>query len=118
MLLTIAIPTYNRYDYLETNLKILSDELNGFENRLCEILIFDNSEGVDRPPYIDKYISNGSIKYFKNPTNIGSDANIAQSYNAANSEYVLVLGDDDFFYPASLSHCSNCLNIASTILYY
>ncbi len=102
MLLTISIPTYNRYDYLEKNLKILSDELKSIENELCEILVFDNNEGVDKPPYIDEYISSGVIKYIKNIKNIGSDANIAQAYDSANSEYVLVLGDDDFFLPGKI----------------
>ncbi|MFZ2950312.1 MAG: glycosyltransferase, partial [Desulfuromonadaceae bacterium] len=45
---------------------------------------------------------NINFRYIRNDENIGSDRNIAKSYNEALSDYVLILGDDDFLRPNAL----------------
>lgn len=104
-LLTISIPTYNRSTYLAQTLKQLNSELISCNAESVEILISDNASPDDTELVVKTFISNGlAIRYIRNDKNIGSDANIAQCFNLASGNFVLILGDDDLFVDNALSN--------------
>ena len=102
-LLTIAIPTKNRHEFLQENLSSLNNQIKGFES-VVEIIVCDNSDDDLSKKIVDKYNSlNLNIIYKRNIKDIGSDRNIAQSFNMAQGKYVHIIGDDDIYYINALS---------------
>ena len=99
-LLTISIPTYNRPHYLEICLNKLEQAILNIDTSLHELVqinIFDNSENSWTLDLINsKKSSHLNLIYKKNIKNIGSDNNIAQCYMKSNTNYIMILGDDDF----------------------
>lgn len=103
ILLTIAIPTWNRAEYLRQNLCQLKAEIGDKVDEV-ELLISDNFSTDSTPSVVADAISRGmKINYIRNSENIGSDHNIAQCFNQAAGEYVLILGDDDLLVDGALS---------------
>lgn len=101
-LLTIAIPTWNRAEYLRLNLAQLEGEI-GEKVDEVELLISDNFSTDNTPSVVSDAVARGmEINYIRNPENIGSDHNIAQCFNQAAGEYVLILGDDDLLVDGAL----------------
>lgn len=107
-LLTIAIPTYNRSNYLDLCLKRIFEEIEtlSINNRcLVKVYVSDNASTDETHNVISKY----AVKYFDfitivvNDSNIGGDRNIVQCYDSAISPYVWVLGDDDTILPDCLA---------------
>jgi glycosyltransferase involved in cell wall biosynthesis len=92
--LTIAIPTYNRASYLERLLGRISD----CDLTSISILVLDN-HSTDNTGEVVRGFAEGKLKerliYRANTANIGGDANIARCFEASDSEWVWVLGDDD-----------------------
>jgi abequosyltransferase len=101
-LLTIAIPTYNRAEFLELCLRELAKQFPAHRDDV-EILVSDNHSIDTTPLVIERYQSSGTvITYIRNNKNIGADPNIAQCFNRASGKYVLILGDDDLLLPGTL----------------
>lgn len=101
-LLTIAIPTWNRAEYLRLNLEQLASQLVRLEH-LVEILISDNASADETPAVVASFMPCGvPLRYIRNAENIGSDCNIAQCFNEAAGQYVLILGDDDLLVDGAL----------------
>lgn len=96
-LLTIAIPTFNRASFLDQQLTWLATAIKGFESE-CEIIISDNCSTDKTQEIINKWrqiFTQTTFTTNKNQTNIGVMANIAYCFQAARTEYVWVIGDDD-----------------------
>lgn len=92
ILLTVAIPTYNRVKFLgramDSVLSQMTDEI--------ELLISDNASQDGTEALVEKKMREyPSIRYLRNPENIGPDANFLQCMKEAKGEYILLLGDDD-----------------------
>jgi abequosyltransferase len=107
-LLTIAIPTYNRANLLDLNLKKISEELLSLgkeQKSLIRINISNNASTDNTVDIINKYQSLHSdvIQVINNTENIGGSLNVVQCYELANTPYVWVLGDDDIILPGNLS---------------
>ncbi|NLL13017.1 MAG: glycosyltransferase family 2 protein [Fibrobacter sp.] len=101
-LLTIAIPTYNRAEYLERNLRSLYLQINGKEMPL-EIIVSDNCSSDLTQAIVKNFIDDGMpIKYIRNSENYGAELNVIKCYKLALGEYVLVLGDDDILYDGAI----------------
>jgi abequosyltransferase len=101
-LLTIAIPTYNRVLYLRQLLSALFDQLIS-ETRV-DLVICDNASPDDTPALVEEYLQRGlPIRYLRNSTNIGADANFLQCFEQARGKYVWIFGDDDIIVPGGLS---------------
>ena len=96
-LLTFAIPTYNRARSLERLLAILRTELEG-EDRV-ELLVSDNASSDGTPDVVQSFP--GSIRYIRNPENLGADRNIQQCVESASGKYVWVFSDDDIVVPGT-----------------
>ncbi|MCX6720722.1 MAG: glycosyltransferase family 2 protein [Candidatus Staskawiczbacteria bacterium] len=95
-LISIAIPTYNRADFLKNllnNIMPQVEEMNG----LVEICI-SNNDSNDKTHEVatsfrEKY--SDLIKYNKNQENIGADRNILKLMEMAQGDFIWTLGDDD-----------------------
>jgi abequosyltransferase len=101
-LLTIAIPTYNRAEYLRQLLDSLLEQVRN-ESRV-EVLISDNASTDDTANLIHEKRRNGSpLTYLANEHNIGPDANFLQCFESAAGKYVWIIGDDDLLLPGAVS---------------
>lgn len=103
-LLTIAIPTFNRANYLELCLSQLSPQLYGCEAEV-ELIISDNCSTDETQEVVSKFLTKHSnLRYIRNIENIGPDENFIQCFREADSKYVLLFGDDDVFHDNALSY--------------
>lgn len=97
-LLSIAIPTFNRAQFLRINLKRLLCEIKKIDQNQVEILVSDNASEDGTDIVVRDAVKSGlPVRYLRNKQNIGSDANFAQCFNMARGRYVVIMGDDDLF---------------------
>jgi len=90
VLLTIAIPTYNRNENINFLLSRLLPQIN--EN-VC-VQIIDNASDVPvQDSIID--IKNSLVYIHRNTVNIGMAANITRCFEFCETEWLWILGDDD-----------------------
>ncbi|MCG2712461.1 MAG: glycosyltransferase family 2 protein [Candidatus Omnitrophica bacterium] len=105
LLLSIAIPTYNRADKLKRLLKILENQivLANLVDQI-EVLVSDNASIDDTYNLMMSVASADSkINYFRQPKNLGFDANCRFLYEKAQADYVWFFADDDIPLPSALS---------------
>ena len=97
-LLTISIPTYNRAQMLDRQLKWLASDISGYEGD-CEIIISDNCSTDNTEEVVETWKSalspRISFTYYSNEENIGGMANIVSCLRKATGKFVWSLGDDD-----------------------
>ena len=94
--LTIAIPTYNRQRYLAELLPELvaqCKEANACVPRV-EVLVIDNASADSTSAYVTGNFPN-DVRYFRNDTNIGPDANFIECVRRSSGHYVWLFGDDE-----------------------
>lgn len=95
-LLTIAIPTYNRKNFLKRAL----DSILCQNDDCVEILVSDNaSDDGTQEMMRSEY---PQIRYSRNDENIGGEANFLKCYKLASGKFVLLLGSDDVVIEDSL----------------
>ena len=104
--LTIAIPTYNRSNYLKLNLHSLLAEINSLPASLrssIQIIISDNCSTDSTREVCSEYESSfDHFKYICNPTNLGWAKNFIQCALINESPFLLLMGDDDLFTQGTL----------------
>lgn len=101
-LLTIAIPTYNRSEYLALCLNQIYSQIDTYSSRV-EIIVSDNNSDDDTEEIIRRFNADKNIViYIKNTQNVGADRNVAQCFDLAKGKYVLILGDDDVLLDGSI----------------
>jgi glycosyltransferase involved in cell wall biosynthesis len=94
-ILTIAIPTYNRANYLKLCLNQIFNQIQPFR-RFIQILISNNCSNDNTESVVFFFINQGyEIEYIKNNENIGANKNVYQCFRLAKTKYVLIFGDDD-----------------------
>lgn len=107
MKLSILIPTYNRSKDLGYNLKqlvayILNDKL---ESSVC-LCVSDNASTDSTEEIVSEYMSLGvSIKYYRQKQNVGYSRNVLSILSKATTEWVMLLGDDDYLEPWYIKEC-------------
>ena len=97
VLLTIAIPTYNRHRYLAELIPVLlaqMDQINS-DKTVIELLIVDNASSDGTGQYIESLDQRSYLKYCRNEKNIGGDANFLMCIKGAIGKYVWLFGDDE-----------------------
>jgi glycosyltransferase involved in cell wall biosynthesis len=94
MLLTIAIPTFNRNQILLESLKHLLPQLTPE----CRLLIIDNCSPTPvaqtLEPLLRQY-PQVAVEIVRNPVNIGANPNIMRCFEVCETPWLWVLGDDD-----------------------
>jgi glycosyltransferase involved in cell wall biosynthesis len=103
ILLTIAIPTFNRCNYLRELLPafIQQVEKENIGNEI-EILINDNASEDDTRTYVEGFVSFPWLKYSRNSVNVGGDQNFIECVKKAKGKYVWLFGDDDILHNSAL----------------
>ena len=108
-LLTIAIPTYNRANYLSLCLSQIKKQIVGNEE-IVDILISDNCSTDNTKGVIEAFLDNGlPARVLRNNENIGSDRNFIQCFQSASGKYMLLMGDDDVLLDRGLERILNAL---------
>lgn len=113
-LLTIAIPTYNRAEYLDLCLRRIDEDVNSLsacQRKLVKIYVSNNASTDDTEEVAHKYLRVATVEFeiVKNLENIGGECNVAQCYLSAKTPYVWVLGDDDIILSGGLLIILNIL---------
>jgi len=116
-LLTISIPTFNRHKLFYnclSNIKNAIENLSQFDQNLITVFISDNSDNNFTELIVNSVkFENLNIIYIRNEYNIGSDQNISNCFTIPKSEYVMIIGDDDFLSLYSLKNIFNFLKTGS-----
>lgn len=95
MILSICIPTYNRKESLEKNLKSLLPLLSSND---FEVIISDNCSTDNTVEFVNTFINQyklSNVRLFSNMSNIGPDKNFTTVLAYSSGKYSLLLGDDD-----------------------
>lgn len=90
---SICIPTYKRLDYLKRLLDSIS--IQTFKD--FEVIITDDSPGLDVQEFYQQYARNFAIVYQKNPVALGTPQNWNEAITLANGEWIKLMHDDDWF---------------------
>jgi len=92
---TIAIPTYNRKEYLKECIKsVLNQTFQDFE-----IIIFDNHSNYNIKKLVSQF-NDKRIKLIINEENLGNRRNFRKIFNYKfNSRYIIIFHDDDTMHP-------------------
>ena len=93
-LLTIAIPTFNRANYLKKNLEIIFKQAISFDG--VEIIIIDNASTDNTSDICKKYLDYELFSYFRLEKNLGMAVSQYECFIKAKGNYICLLSDDDF----------------------
>jgi glycosyltransferase involved in cell wall biosynthesis len=101
--LTIGIPTYNRASKLQRLLNSL-EELQSpwLEEGIVRILISDNCSSDSTKDVVQNHQLAKYIDYSKNKENTGANRNLEKLIHHFESDYLLIVCDDDSFLPKNL----------------
>lgn len=111
--LTIAIPTYNRIEKLQICIEKVLQQIEG---KPVELIICDNAS-TDCTQEVLERINNNRFTYYRNETNVGPDNNFLLGYERAKGEYVMLLGDDDYFLPGAIDSILDALSKNPVMVY-
>lgn len=112
MQLTIVIPTYNRHKDLKKNLDLLEDQIvNSQLTNDIIVLVSDNcsTDGTYAMLAEKKKASRISLILYHQDLNLGYEQNILFSLSKVATEWVMLLGDDDYLEPTYISDCINAI---------
>ena len=100
-LFTIAIPTFNRAEWLERCVvSALSQTFRSFE-----VIVSDNASDDDTAGVLDR-LSDERLIVVRQRRNIGATGNWNACVAAANGSYIVILSDDDSIASHFLERCS------------
>lgn len=91
-ILSIIIPTKNRYEYLIYSLRSI---INNFKDFSVEIIVHDNSTDEIPQDILEIINSEKSIQYTKIDHHISGWENFELAITKANGKYLTMIGDDD-----------------------
>ncbi|GKX54998.1 hypothetical protein SOASR030_11100 [Leminorella grimontii] len=111
ILLSICIPTYNRYFYLKRLLESLLPQLAYFKDKV-EVVISDNAS-LDKTIHLcDEYAKRYPFfRYSQNSKNEGPDYNIHNAFDHAKGRYVWIVGDDEVVINNAIGNVFSLLEI-------
>lgn len=97
ILLSICIPTYNRYDLLSCSLTAVLEASKDYCDQI-EVIVSDNCSADSTGDFVQSLVSQyPHLRYYRNDTNIGLNANFYKLTNRyATGKYCWLIGDDDF----------------------
>jgi glycosyltransferase involved in cell wall biosynthesis len=102
---TVVIPTYNRARFLPTAIdSVLAQTYPDFA-----LLIADNASDDPTPAVLERY-DDPRISYVRRPENLGITANHNLALEEVESEYCLIVPDDDVLFPSILERTVSVLD--------
>jgi len=108
-ILTIFVPTFNRAEVLNKNLRLLCTEISQQELPIT-IVISDNASNDHTESVGKKYSTEFEfVKYRRNGQNMGMDGNFLSCFKLGSGKYTLLLGDDDYPISGQLAYLVNVL---------
>lgn len=112
-ILTVGIISYNRPRQLLRTLNSLLPLPSGIEVVICD----DNSPKIlEILSSISNIIKNNkNVRFIQNQINIGYDKNVFNVIERSNTEYVLLLGDDDYLETNALENLHRFLSNTNNI---
>jgi glycosyltransferase involved in cell wall biosynthesis len=93
-LLSICIPTYNRSEYLYSNLLSIFSQIKNPE--IIEVLVSDNNSNDETISIVSKFLKYSNFIFLRQEENIGPAKNFLSVVSQAKGEYCWIIGDDDF----------------------
>jgi hypothetical protein len=94
---TVVIPTFNRGHWLRHSIAaVLAQTYHDF------VLLVSDNASTDATPEVVGEFDDPRIRYVRHPTNLGLIGNHNASLAEVETEYVLVIPDDDLLYPSNL----------------
>lgn len=102
--LSIAIPTYNRKDFLIENLRQIVGIIGKNKDRIS-LVISDNASTDGTDSAIQELLNSVDfeVEFYRHPNNIGSNSNFDFIISKCASKYVYLMGDDDVLFPNSIN---------------
>jgi glycosyltransferase involved in cell wall biosynthesis len=101
ILLSICIPTYNRFRFLNSNLLSIFNQVT--DDMDIEIIVSNNKSTDDTEAVVQKFLSHPKFKYFEQTENLGATKNILKLVKEyATGEFCWIVGDDDFLLQGAL----------------
>ena len=90
---SVMIPTYNCADYLAETLKSVLDQAPDPEEMQIEVV--DDCSTKDDPETVVKQIGKGRVSFFRQPQNVGPQANFTTCIQRAKGQWLHILHGDD-----------------------
>lgn len=109
-ILTIAIPTYNRSEFLDECLRSIVHQIDEDIYERLEIFISDNGSTDNTYEIVQKYRDNYNIIYYKNDINMGMDVNYYNCIYMPSSKFVHLMSDDDIMLPGTIKAILSFIN--------
>jgi abequosyltransferase len=104
--LAICIPTYNRAELLAE----LLESIIAQGNADLEVVVSDDASPEDPSAVVESFRSRiPRLRYIRQPVNIGLDRNFLAVVEAAESDYIWLMGDDDVLEPGSAKRVLDAL---------
>jgi glycosyltransferase involved in cell wall biosynthesis len=105
-LVSIIIPTYNRFDELKKAVKSCFNNKNNIE-----VIIINDCSSDPEYKNINKYYSSYSnIKVINNDINKGPALSRNIGFNNSNGKYITLLDDDDLLHSSYISECLSIID--------
>lgn len=103
VLLSIAIPTYNRGSCLGFLLESICSQVGEVQSCKIEVLVFDNCSTDDTKAVVERFLPNNSyLKYTRNEQDIGADKNFTKAFFSARGKYLWIICDDDLLFDGAI----------------
>jgi len=107
LLVTIAIPTYNRIEQLKNCLNSILPQIKQKQTWI-EVLVIDNKSPDGTYDYLKK-LKHKNLRVMQNSKNIGAENNILKVTELAKGRYVFWLSDDDILLDGALDFLKDFL---------
>lgn len=112
VLLTIAMPTYNRAERAIRQVGFFLTEIDTISQEV-EFLVYDNASSDKTHQKLLFLSEQRHFELYRQDHNVGLARNILACVERARGEYVWIVGDDDRFFPGVLAHVISRLSSQS-----
>jgi abequosyltransferase len=103
LLLSIAIPTYNRSGCLGMLLESICRQIVAKDVPRLEVLVLDNCSGDETSAVVRHFLPDRSyLHYVRNEQNIGADNNFVKAFSEAQGKYLWIIGDDELLFDGAV----------------
>lgn len=115
ILLSVAIPTKDRYDVLIPTLEAM---LLRIRDPDVEFVVSDNSRDSSKLLSFIESAGESRLRVAMSTDPMSMSGNVDRALNMASGEYVVVMGDDDFLHPLALPLLRRCLATSPDCVVY